>query len=71
MSTIQIELELDSLRQVVAELQRKVAQLESKPKDNWLPAVLGRFKNDPDFDEVVRLGKEFRSQGESSDEEIP
>jgi len=68
-NTLQFESQLQSLQQLVAELQRKVERLESKPKDNWLPAVLGRFKDDPEFDEIIRLGKEFRETGEFSDDE--
>jgi hypothetical protein len=42
--------------------------LESRPKDNWLPAVLGRFKDDPDFREVVRFGQQFRETGRFPDD---
>jgi len=35
----------------------------------WLDEVAGSFENDPDFDEVVRLGRELReADGPSSGE---
>lgn len=68
MSVEQLEQQVSELQRVVAELQRKVAVLESKPKDNWLPAMLGRFKDDPDFREVVRLGQQFRETGRFPDD---
>jgi hypothetical protein len=30
------------------------------PRPNWISAISGTFKDDPEFDEVLRLGKEFR-----------
>ena len=27
---------------------------------NWIAEITGSFKDDPDFDEIVRLGKEMR-----------
>jgi len=33
---------------------------ERDPDGSWLDEVSGSFENDPDFDEVVRLGKELR-----------
>ena len=36
---------------------------QTLPKDDWLSAVLGRFKDDPEFDAIVEAGKEFRSTG--------
>jgi hypothetical protein len=27
---------------------------------NWVSNITGMFKDDPDFDEIVRLGKEMR-----------
>ncbi len=68
MSVEQLERLMSELQRVVAELQRKVAALESRPKDNWLPAVLGRFKDDPDFRDVVRFGQQFRETGRFPDD---
>jgi hypothetical protein len=68
MSVDNLEQQVSELQRVVTELQRKIAVLESRPKDNWLPAVLGRFKGDPDFREVVRFGQQFRETGRFPDD---
>jgi hypothetical protein len=36
------------------------ALVDRDQKGNWLNEVAGSFENDPEFDEVVRLGKELR-----------
>jgi hypothetical protein len=36
------------------------ALVDRDQKGNWLTEVAGSFENDPEFDEVVRLGKELR-----------
>jgi hypothetical protein len=55
-----------TLEQRVAELEKKVAELTSHPtppakKKDWRRTV-GAFKDDPDFDEAIRLGREYREQ---------
>jgi hypothetical protein len=37
------------------------ALVDREEKGNWLEKVAGSFENDPEFDEVVRLGKELRA----------
>jgi len=44
-------------------VERELAILKSKAprnKYNWIAEISGSFKDDPDFDEIVRLGKEMR-----------
>lgn len=36
------------------------AMVDRDQRGNWLDEVAGSFENDPEFDEVVRLGKELR-----------
>ena len=48
-----------TLEQRVEELERKVAELTRK-KDPL--RTFGIFKNDPDFEEAVRRGREYREQ---------
>ena len=45
----------------VADLKKAVFQ--DTPKPNWLKVVLGSFKDDPEFDEILRLGREIRKNG--------
>ena len=62
-----------TLEQRVEELEKKVAELSRKPgpslrkKDPW--RTFGIFKDDPDFQEAVRLGREYREQ-QTYDKEI-
>ncbi len=65
---------LEQLERDVAELKAQVAALlakppaPSEPKDNWLSAVLGRFKDDPEFAAAVAAGREFRKTGGFADD---
>ncbi|MEZ6153384.1 MAG: hypothetical protein R3C09_25055 [Pirellulaceae bacterium] len=56
----------------LARIERELAILKartSRDKSNWIAEITGSFKDDPDFDEIVRLGKEMRDaeQPEDSD----
>ena len=55
-----------TLEKRVEELEKKVAELSAKPasvtrKKDWRRTI-GIFKDDPDFEEAVRLGREYRQQ---------
>ena len=62
-----------TLEKRVEELEKKVAELSGKPglavskKDPW--RTFGIFQDDPDFQEAVRLGREYREQ-QTYDKEI-
>jgi predicted nucleic acid-binding Zn-ribbon protein len=54
-----------TLEQRVAELEKQVAALSSqiespapRKKDPW--KTLGHFKDDPDYESAMRLGREWR-----------
>jgi hypothetical protein len=55
-----------ALEKRVEEPEKRVAELASqlspspRTKDPW--RTFGAFQNDPDFDEAVRLGREYRRQ---------
>lgn len=54
------------LEQRVEQLEKRVAQLSegvvpSNRKKDWRRTI-GIFQNDPDFEEAVRLGREYREQ---------
>jgi hypothetical protein len=56
--------DLRLLEQRVAQLELDVSRLKGKSTDRasepWWERIAGRFENDPVFDEIVRLGKEYR-----------
>jgi hypothetical protein len=52
-----IEERLAALEREVAEIKRAV---NPSAKNDWFAKVAGSFKDDPEFDEVVRLGREIR-----------
>lgn len=62
----------ESIESRLARLERELAILKAKaPRDksNWIAEITGSFKDDPDFDEIVRLGKEFRDEDRPKDDE--
>lgn len=66
---------LEQLERDVAELKVQVAALMAQqgspsaaPKGDWLSAVLGRFKDDPEFAAAVQAGREFRKTGGFADD---
>jgi hypothetical protein len=55
-----------TLEKRVTQLEKKVAELSALPirsnrKKDWRRTI-GVFRNDPDFDEAVRLGREYREK---------
>lgn len=63
-----VEQRLTSLEDAVAELQRQLAALS--PGRNWLEQIAGSMKDVEGFEEMCRLGREFReSQRLPEDEE--
>ena len=56
---------LDAIEEAIKELKDR---LEARPPaSNWLDQVIGIFKDEPAFDEVVRLGREFRTSDRPED----
>lgn len=63
---------LEQLEQKVIELQRQVDELRHaikplRPVAN-VEDTFGMFADDPDFDEVIRLGREYREQVNAENE---
>jgi len=50
---------VEQLEKAVQDLTARFAQL-NPPKEKWWESQAGRFANDPVFDDIVRLGKEYR-----------
>jgi hypothetical protein len=54
MNSKELETRISALEKAVAELKAKEAK-----SDPW-QKIIGHFKNDPIFEEIVRLGREYR-----------
>ena len=52
-----IEERLAQVERELTELKSHVQILEA-PKKNWIDDISGSFKKDPEFEEIVRLGKD-------------
>lgn len=57
--------EQQPIEQRLAEVERALADLKrrlplSTDGKSWVEQIAGTFKDDPDFDEIVKLGREFR-----------
>ena len=56
--------EIQLLEERISQLERDVSLLKSHAPDPgdppWWERIAGRFENDPAFDEIVRLGREYR-----------
>lgn len=63
---------LEQLEQRVNDLERQVAELRRGTKPlrplKRVEETFGMFANDPEFDEIVRLGRQFRDQANAEDE---
>lgn len=54
-----------SIEERIAKVEREIQRLKdeskgSKDKSNWISDISGSFKDDKEFDEVLRLGREER-----------
>jgi hypothetical protein len=59
MKLAELEARLVALEKAVAELKEQAAK-NANPTGPWWKTEAGRFANDPVFDEIVRLGREYR-----------
>ena len=53
-----IEQRLENVERELAELKGEIKTLIPRP--NWIIAITGTFKDDPEFDEVLQLGRMLR-----------
>ena len=61
----------DSVEQRLSKLEREVAILKTKvpSQTNWIAEITGICKDDPDFEEIVSLGKEL-PEAEPTDQDF-
>lgn len=58
MATVTIEERLTRLEEKVARIMPDEA--ETLPRSAWWKKIVGVYKNDPEFTEAERLGREYR-----------
>jgi hypothetical protein len=56
-----LESRLTALEQEVMRLKKRREPSDSQP---WWERIRGRFKDDPDYVEAMRLGREWRESGD-------
>lgn len=70
MTPQQLEEDSQKLETRVATLEKELAQIKQmltkrpESKEPWWLKIAGSFENDPDFDEAVRLGQEWRKSAQ-------
>jgi len=65
MTLQQLEQRLSDLEREVAALRREVRPLRPLAS---VQDTFGMFADDPDFDEIVRLGREYREQVDAEED---
>jgi hypothetical protein len=62
-----------TIEERLARLEETVARLTNEPgakaQTPWWKKIVGVYKNDPEFDEAMRLGREYRESLRPEDEE--
>ena len=58
---------MDTVEERLAKVERELEAIKrdkqaESSKLGWLERVRGTFKGDPDFEEIVKLGKELRDE---------
>ena len=65
MTLEQLERRVDDLERQLAELRRNCKPLRPLP---GVDDTFGMFADDPEFDDIVRLGREYREQANAKDQ---
>ena len=60
MATQSLEERVATLEAEVAELKERLAASQQKDAVPWWERRFGAFKDDPEYDEAMRLGREYR-----------
>jgi hypothetical protein len=55
--------ELQEMENRLANVERELAEIKQRLGGNsgsWIQKITGSFKDDPEFDEILKLGRELR-----------
>jgi len=63
-----------SIEERVAKVEKEIERLKdqsngAKDKSNWISDISGSFKDDVEFDEILRLGREERQADQNGAKE--
>lgn len=63
-----------SIEERLAVVERELAELKTRlpperEPENWIEKISGSMKDFPEFDEVLRLGREFRKADRPNDDD--
>lgn len=67
MNQQELENRITNLEAIVSELQKQIGKPAADEKP-WWEKISGTFANDPDYDEAMRLGREYRKNTKIEDE---
>jgi hypothetical protein len=56
----QLEARLLAVETALAEMHRRLAALAPTTASHWLDEMIGSFKDEPAFEEVIAFGRAFR-----------
>ncbi len=59
MATTEIEIRVSALENEITILKRKLAKFEKTP-ETWWQKISRTFADDKDYEEAMRLGREYR-----------
>ncbi len=66
MATMEIEIRVSALEAEVSTLKNKLTELE-RPQTAWWRKISGTFAGDADYNEAMRLGREYRLSQKDED----
>jgi hypothetical protein len=55
-----LEQRVEQLEKELAQLKQQVQPIPRQSEKPWWEKIVGVFENDPDFEEAVELGREYR-----------
>ncbi len=69
MTTISIEERLTALEKELAQLKEQIAKEKAQVAIPWWEKIAGTFANSEEYDEAMRLGREYRESLRPKDNE--
>jgi hypothetical protein len=64
--SLTLEERMTHLEQEFEQVKKRLPEAPATPK-SWLDQVFGSFKDDPIYEEAMRLGREFRNSQQPGD----